>query len=111
MIRRPPRSTLFPYTTLFRSLDYGEYLAVELQESIAKLLHGGGFRRHVDAAGFHHHRVDQRIDALDVERGAAGGLDGFRKFQVLPCIIIEQRCDSPYQNAKPPKNRTQLDCH
>src|SRR2546427_11997073 len=24
MIRRPPRSTLFPYTTLFRSLDYFE---------------------------------------------------------------------------------------
>src|SRR3989441_3591246 len=24
MIRRPPRSTLFPYTTLFRSLDSGE---------------------------------------------------------------------------------------
>src|SRR2546427_6933494 len=23
MIRRPPRSTLFPYTTLFRSLDAG----------------------------------------------------------------------------------------
>src|SRR3989442_8943913 len=24
MIRRPPRSTLFPYTTLFRSLPFGE---------------------------------------------------------------------------------------
>src|SRR3712207_8618100 len=24
MIRRPPRSTLFPYTTLFRSYDAGE---------------------------------------------------------------------------------------
>src|SRR3712207_8037982 len=24
MIRRPPRSTLFPYTTLFRSFDEGE---------------------------------------------------------------------------------------
>src|SRR3712207_8601100 len=24
MIRRPPRSTLFPYTTLFRSRPYGE---------------------------------------------------------------------------------------
>src|SRR2546430_11240101 len=24
MIRRPPRSTLFPYTTLFRSLAHGE---------------------------------------------------------------------------------------
>src|SRR2546425_2065856 len=23
MIRRPPRSTLFPYTTLFRSLNFG----------------------------------------------------------------------------------------
>src|SRR3989442_2131279 len=30
MIRRPPRSTLFPYTTLFRSLSVGrEYLAFE----------------------------------------------------------------------------------
>src|SRR2546430_3758521 len=26
MIRRPPRSTLFPYTTLFRSVDYAEAL-------------------------------------------------------------------------------------
>src|SRR2546421_3195574 len=26
MIRRPPRSTLFPYTTLFRSLTVGENL-------------------------------------------------------------------------------------
>src|SRR2546423_78972 len=25
MIRRPPRSTLFPYTTLFRSLRYGSW--------------------------------------------------------------------------------------
>src|SRR2546426_10477614 len=24
MIRRPPRSTLFPYTTLFRSVNFGE---------------------------------------------------------------------------------------
>src|SRR3712207_6879658 len=35
MIRRPPRSTLFPYTTLFRSdgrperMTYGRYLDVE----------------------------------------------------------------------------------
>src|SRR3989442_11295124 len=28
MIRRPPRSTLFPYTTLFRSTDQGLWLAV-----------------------------------------------------------------------------------
>src|SRR3712207_8145967 len=29
MIRRPPRSTLFPYTTLFRSEDVGELVAVD----------------------------------------------------------------------------------
>src|SRR2546430_11068213 len=30
MIRRPPRSTLFPYTTLFRSKDAEEEVAAEL---------------------------------------------------------------------------------
>src|SRR5258708_18789947 len=29
MIRRPPRSTLFPYTTLFRSVSIARILAVE----------------------------------------------------------------------------------
>src|SRR3712207_8678628 len=29
MIRRPPRSTLFPYTTLFRSEDFGGRFEVE----------------------------------------------------------------------------------
>src|SRR5438874_6018267 len=30
MIRRPPRSTLFPYTTLFRSLDLAQWLGPRL---------------------------------------------------------------------------------
>src|SRR3712207_7045077 len=29
MIRRPPRSTLFPYTTLFRSLRKGKNVAIQ----------------------------------------------------------------------------------
>src|SRR5256884_9972481 len=29
MIRRPPRSTLFPYTTLFRSMPHRQRLAIE----------------------------------------------------------------------------------
>src|SRR5256885_13208483 len=28
MIRRPPRSTLFPYTTLFRSYKFNDWLSV-----------------------------------------------------------------------------------
>src|SRR3712207_7661019 len=30
MIRRPPRSTLFPYTTLFRSASYPWHVVLEL---------------------------------------------------------------------------------
>src|SRR2546430_17706289 len=40
MIRRPPRSTLFPYTTLFRSLvvcQNGERLAAERERPFAFL--------------------------------------------------------------------------
>src|SRR2546430_8239490 len=32
MIRRPPRSTLFPYTTLFRSEDPSVYVKFELED-------------------------------------------------------------------------------
>src|SRR2546430_7638986 len=34
MIRRPPRSTLFPYTTLFRSLELHQRLAVVVLQVI-----------------------------------------------------------------------------
>src|SRR2546430_8306715 len=46
MIRRPPRSTLFPYTTLFRSERPGELGTAgdaELAEHLAQVvLHGAG---------------------------------------------------------------------
>src|SRR5690348_17955541 len=32
MIRRPPRSTLFPYTTLFRSVESGEKIVERLKK-------------------------------------------------------------------------------
>src|SRR5256886_13649428 len=35
MIRRPPRSTLFPYTTLFRSLVFGDLAKNGKQEFLA----------------------------------------------------------------------------
>src|SRR5256885_11826135 len=47
MIRRPPRSTLFPYTTLFRSRDRRELAVVFAQEHLELLGHvvGDGHRR------------------------------------------------------------------
>src|SRR2546422_2801190 len=35
MIRRPPRSTLFPYTTLFRSLQFGNITVVKGSDTAA----------------------------------------------------------------------------
>src|SRR3712207_7543245 len=37
MIRRPPRSTLFPYTTLFRSLDWKASIS-EVYEALAAVI-------------------------------------------------------------------------
>src|SRR5438128_7452657 len=51
MIRRPPRSTLFPYTTLFRSCSGGKALERRLDEPrqrlelVAALEHGADARR------------------------------------------------------------------
>src|SRR5947209_9803588 len=41
MIRRPPRSTLFPYTTLFRSLEVVIEVALLHVERRGDFLHGG----------------------------------------------------------------------
>src|SRR3989454_5391061 len=55
MIRRPPRSTLFPYTTLFRS---------------------GGIREEVDGAGGEGRGGDRVGDGGGAAGGGAGGEGG-----------------------------------
>src|SRR2546430_12658599 len=65
MIRRPPRSTLFPYTTLFRS---------RVQDA--------GYGRDPDRPGRHRRGLDRaagprpRCAATDQRRGWRGGRDG-----------------------------------
>src|SRR5258708_29359264 len=51
MIRRPPRSTLFPYTTLFRSVD-AEQIALAGGRDLALLVLVGEIHEHLhfDAA-------------------------------------------------------------
>src|SRR5258708_9546772 len=48
MIRRPPRSTLFPYTTLFRSLGFGERHDVAGEQCVEMLLGFGHVGLHND---------------------------------------------------------------
>src|SRR3989454_7765315 len=68
MIRRPPRSTLFPYTTLFRSMiPAGSRPCEELQAAPAVLRRG------------REHRRD--LLAVQVVRAAAGEEDPARREQ------------------------------
>src|SRR5690349_23727455 len=62
MLRRPPRSTLFPYTTLFRSPLPGSVGARESGVRRAALWHAGPARRR----GRH-----DRADRAEGPRGAA----------------------------------------
>src|SRR2546425_12936069 len=68
MIRRPPRSTLFPYTTLFRSLHRadvrpcGEGLVAAGDDDRADPVVGVEFRERV--AELVHQRVVERVQGL-----------------------------------------------
>src|SRR2546425_1524725 len=70
MIRRPPRSTLFPYTTLFRSLRGGHAdrpVVVLADEDDRRLEHAGEVHRHVEVAlgrGGVHGRSEEHTSEL-----------------------------------------------
>src|SRR5256885_16508366 len=71
MIRRPPRSTLFPYTTLFRSAALGR--KVDLEHAEGELL------AFVDAAGDEHDEalvrlLDRRVQRSHLLLGPPGSL-------------------------------------
>src|SRR2546421_4950747 len=57
MIRRPPRSTLFPYTTLFRSLMCRSHLLSEVPPSLVR-------HARVDDIAVDHRLVEQLVGDL-----------------------------------------------
>src|SRR5260370_34635989 len=84
MIRRPPRSTLFPYTTLFRAVNRfrrqgREQLAAAAISTVIVLFQAGGVA-HLAHLGFSFHEPAHRLGELteliknDAEEMAAGGL-------------------------------------
>src|SRR2546430_13159628 len=50
MIRRPPRSTLFPYTTLFRSLTLGDLPQLATEGAVGLMVPNAGPRTSQAAA-------------------------------------------------------------
>src|SRR3712207_9372296 len=82
MIRRPPRSTLFPYTTLFRSkaVRYGALLAPADLWRKAGSEHpfGEGFRGYFDVVpeGYDRKTLDEALAAVPTEMIGYGLLWG-----------------------------------
>src|SRR3712207_7643543 len=62
MIRRPPRSTLFPYTTLFRSLVQSEAGADVIAPSDMMDGRVGAIREALDGSGFRHVQIMARSE-------------------------------------------------
>src|SRR3712207_7303309 len=76
MIRRPPRSTLFPYTTLFRSIRVGESQPIlsaheELRGAVDLLHRDGSVEKH--------------------DRDMMGGVLDLRELQVSDVMIHRDR--------------------
>src|SRR3989454_6005635 len=69
MIRRPPRSTLFPYTTLFRSIDPEEDRLGEERESLER-------KRHADDPACVLHEPRPQEPQLEGEHSAGDGAHG-----------------------------------
>src|SRR3712207_8883668 len=63
MIRRPPRSTLFPYTTLFRSRRLGEQLGI-VPDSLRNWVQ----QARIDAGSAPGLTTDERARLIELER-------------------------------------------
>src|SRR3712207_7800545 len=76
MIRRPPRSTLFPYTTLFRSPGDVPVVALDGLEHLQHRLVGAAVQRpeeRVDAG--RHRREEIRVRGADQPDGRRRAVD------------------------------------
>src|SRR5256885_10730624 len=88
MIRRPPRSTLFPYTTLFRSLIASRVLGIEDSVSIMKQVLAG--LSHAHKAGIIHRDIKPE-NILIHERAKTAGFGGSEENTPelqSPCKIV-----------------------
>src|SRR3712207_8643079 len=91
MIRRPPRSTLFPYTTLFRSDDH-----------LPGLPAGGQLEQDVRVLG-QHQRVRVPRPLLDLVGGAGGRSEEhtseLQSRQYLVCRLLLEKKKRNYSHS------------
>src|SRR3712207_8021736 len=99
MIRRPPRSTLFPYTTLFRSLsditirkDAGE-VEVNIHTARPGIVIGKSGSE-VDALRRELHRMTQKsvkVNILEIKRRSEEHTSELQSRQYLVCRLLLEK--------------------
>src|SRR5688572_32089808 len=98
MIRRPPRSTLFPYTTLFRSFGVGCLVqVVDLREADrGELL---GERGHVHAVGHEAHAAEPARDAAQGAQRSEEHTSELQSQSNLVCrLLLEKKKKNLHNN-------------
>src|SRR5256886_9371541 len=83
MIRRPPRSTLFPYTTLFRSYDHGSGAAAQGRGALPRPAEGRGGERRRAGEGQAPRRVRQPAPRYPERRIKLERKDGDLSMRVM----------------------------
>src|SRR3712207_9404399 len=86
MIRRPPRSTLFPYTTLFRSIRVVAYASLRQEEPTVELVRRVLRRLGSDEASAAC-SVSEIVDAAAQEFGVARSEEHTSELQSRPYLV------------------------
>src|SRR2546425_6536923 len=92
MIRRPPRSTLFPYTTLFRSRESAHVCECEAQRAPTRASFDVDTRER--ARGDRNHRVDARIETGRSEEHTS-------ELQSLAYLVCRLLLEKKKKNSRP----------
>src|SRR5438309_6802865 len=102
MLRRPPRSTLFPYTTLFRSerraelLEGGDVLVQGLEQSA--LGRGAGLQAGgqvvLDGAVLHDHQLGRTIEHRSEEHTS----ELQSQFHLVCRLLLEKKKKKTHRN-------------
>src|SRR3712207_8303105 len=94
MIRRPPRSTLFPYTTLFRSAEVaaGEWAAPPMTY---KLPNNAGYACITEAALLHYAGMELQADGKRSEEHTSELQS--RQYLVCPLLLEKKKYIGQWQ--------------
>src|SRR5687767_15709722 len=102
MIRRPPRSTLFPYTTLFRSYALS-LLANRNRENMDKAgaLAEKIYRANPNHPGAAHYIIHSYDDPTNARRRSEEHTSELQSLAYLVCrLLLEKKNNSSIQNKK-----------